>query len=462
MLGMSRRRKQFGAAEDVTLSVYLTKADGSGPATGLAGVELVVVKPSNALQALTTKLFTEVNAAGLPGVYDITVPSAEWAELGSHQGKVHPHDATVLDPEPFEFERVAGTVARASFGTTDTVTISVYLTKADGSGPATGLAGVELVVVKPSNALQILTTKFFTQVDITDLPGVYEIAVPAGEWAEFGIYQAGVDPHDPTVLPPEPFEFQRSSTPPAPDTSTQVISLHGDPVGIATGGASGTGGPSGLGVASTGILGDLTDGEQIGSLEALTRALTEHLRASGDLVALIGGPARVKNEWPAPNIKLVYPTITVLPGSQSFEWMQPVERIVSIEGPSATAYYAIGNVTLPLQIDLWTENKVQRRRLLKALELALFQDPDAGGFICVGMPYYYGETAVIFMDTPTILGDGPEMALQNEWRATIAMTAETEFVVPKQVALMAQIVLEGHVGTIPDTIPAELLEAFGG
>lgn len=421
MPGRSRRRKQFGAAEDVTLSVYLTRSDGSGPATGLTGVELVVVKPSNALQALTTKIFTEVNAANLAGVYDILVPAAEWAELGSHQGTVNPHDGTVLTPEPFQFERVAGTVPRASFGTFDAVTISVYLAKADGTGPATGLTGAELVAIKPSDTPQALTTKFFTQVNATDLPGVYEIAVPAGEWTEFGIYQGRVDPHDATVLPPDPFEFQRTSTPPTPDISTQI-----------------------------------------GSLAALTRATTEHLRASTALVALLGDAARVRNEWPGPNTTLVYPAITVIPGSQTFEWQQPVERLISSAGASALAYYAIGNVTLPLQIDVWAENKVQRRKLLQALELALFPDPDAGGFARVAMTYYYGETALIFMDSPTQHGDGPESTIQNEWRATVAVTAETEFVVPKQVALMAQIVLEGHVGTIPENIPAELLVAFGG
>jgi len=101
---------------------------------------------------------------------------------------------------------------RLQFGSQDAVEISVYLGKKDGTGGATGLAAVELIALKPSNGAKVtLTTKLFSQVNATDVPGVYEIKVPASEWPEFGVYQARVDPADATVDEPEPFTFERLS-----------------------------------------------------------------------------------------------------------------------------------------------------------------------------------------------------------------------------------------------------------
>jgi len=124
-------RLQFGSLDDIFLTVYATNVSTGAGLSGLTNVSIAIVRPDGTLFTPSISVLSEVNASVVPGVYEITLPNADFSVLGSNgygvfQYAINPNSASAAKMSAGSFERLSSVTTTSSapatrYGTVDRV-----------------------------------------------------------------------------------------------------------------------------------------------------------------------------------------------------------------------------------------------------------------------------------------------------------------------------------------------------
>jgi len=86
---------------------------------------------------------------------------------------------------------------------------------------------------------------------------------------------------------------------------------------------------------------------------------------------------KVLDVWPTPGAALPPYALAVLVGGEiNDEWWPPVRQSVTVgASPSGTVRYTYGRVTIPLQLEAWTQFAAKRDEFARAVHAALNRPP---------------------------------------------------------------------------------------
>lgn len=163
----------------------------------------------------------------------------------------------------------------------------------------------------------------------------------------------------------------------------------------------------------------------------------------------------VFNEWPEANYNLNMPSLTiVVAGRATLEKVPPYlfySEVIDEEVDPVPILdrYAIGEWTIPLQLDFWCRNQEERNIIHDAF-LAAFHgnaETDGAGLVLT-IPTYYGLKGS-FQVEDVLIDDSEEASQRNEWRVKIAVSASVKAVVEKTESAILETEI---VSDISDTV----------
>lgn len=237
---------------------------------------------------------------------------------------------------------------------------------------------------------------------------------------------------------------------------------------------------------------------------AIVRGLADYLRALPAVQAILAASSwpspdnapdgQVLEQWPDASRALRFPTISVTAGTASLEQHPPyLWRILMPSGadPLAVAsagaalsggavtpeglaamgavvpfppgidpatgpigYYALGDLTVPVQVDVWARTKFQREAVANVVVASLQPDPEWGSGLDLFLPDYHGEIASFdFQDDDR--PDSEPNATENHWRSIVTLQAGTKKIVAQNVSLMEVLRLRSQIGPQPSLVPQE-------
>lgn len=161
-------------------------------------------------------------------------------------------------------------------------------------------------------------------------------------------------------------------------------------------------------------------------------ALVDHLRAN---VPELGG--KVAKGWPDPEKEIPLPSASVSHGDADRIGHDAAEVLrVPVPGSAVLVdvTYAVGDYTVPVQIDLWA-TKQSARGEIGDLVRALFTDPEVGDDLRLVLDQYADQLATFQIEDWRDTNDA-DSAKRGEWRQTINLTLEVPEVSTKRQSLL--------------------------
>lgn len=135
-------------------------------------------------------------------------------------------------------------------------------------------------------------------------------------------------------------------------------------------------------------------------------------------------------EFPGPNLKLKYPSLTVTSGNPAFS---PLDPYLLSQGETdnhkASVKRVVGRYDLNMQLDFWARNKEERYILLEEFFVAFNSQVEPMG-LSLQLEDYHDLWCRFSMDGYT-LEDGEVSSQRGEWRARVAILANTMAVIEK-------------------------------
>lgn len=167
------------------------------------------------------------------------------------------------------------------------------------------------------------------------------------------------------------------------------------------------------------------------AVKAMIEALGVHLRAN------MPSLAQVIYDFPAPNVKLLYPSVSLISPNPLFTPTDPyILEQGSIVRNKATVAYVVGTWETSLQIDLWARDKVERSNLLEEFFLAINPEIKPMG-LSLQLSKYHDIWARFDM-TGNSLEDSEVSSQRAEWRAKINVLANTRAILEKSEYVMSE------------------------
>lgn len=154
-------------------------------------------------------------------------------------------------------------------------------------------------------------------------------------------------------------------------------------------------------------------------------------------------------EFPAPNVQLVYPSISIITGDPEFvPHSNPILlETGTIENNKARIKRIVGSYDFNLQLDLWCRDKFERFSMYEEF-FSAFNRVVAPMGLSLQMLDYHGVWCRY--DLTGYKTDDMEVSSQrSEWRATIGILANTRAVIETTEAIIETI--ENNL-TMPDNI----------
>jgi hypothetical protein len=157
---------------------------------------------------------------------------------------------------------------------------------------------------------------------------------------------------------------------------------------------------------------------------------------------------QVTYEWPAPNVQLKYPSLSIISGDPQFTpgMVRELSR-GTISGHKSNVKSIIGEYDFNLQLDFWCRDKVERSTLYEEFFWSFNPDSSAGG-LSLQMADYHGIWCRYDL-TGYKLSDAESSSQRAEWRLMINILANTSAVREKAEFVMETI--ENDLN-FPDTI----------
>lgn len=158
--------------------------------------------------------------------------------------------------------------------------------------------------------------------------------------------------------------------------------------------------------------------------------------------------------WPAPGQQLGDYTIAITaPGTPEVEYHAPlIESVTPGIAPAGTATYSFANVSVGMQLDVFTKTEATRDDLVEAVDRAinvpavkslnvttLFPMLEGDGGLVIVIPELLGMTFDFNFDATATLYDDSDSVQQGEWRATWTGTADGYLATREQVVLLQSI-----------------------
>jgi len=165
-------------------------------------------------------------------------------------------------------------------------------------------------------------------------------------------------------------------------------------------------------------------------IESVTKELLERL--GKHLQSNVGKLAQVIYEWPAANVALKYPSLSIITkGEPRYENLAPY--VWENEAPNASnktaVKYVVGAYEWPLQLDLWTKSKEDRHEYYQKLFLAFNTNLDAPGINATMENYHDAIARYDFIGFQ--YQDDEISAQRTEWRVTMNVLAQCKAIVTK-------------------------------
>lgn len=167
-------------------------------------------------------------------------------------------------------------------------------------------------------------------------------------------------------------------------------------------------------------------------LKAVIEALGIHLKENMPRLK------QVIYEFPAPGVKLLYPTLSIIhEGNPLFTNLQPYElEKGAIANHKAPVQYVVGQYELRLQLDLWCGNKEERYRMYDEFFQAFNKDINPMGLSLKLSKYHNLWTRFdqVGQDFP----DNQEASQTSEWRARVSILAHCKAVLGKVESIITE------------------------
>lgn len=157
---------------------------------------------------------------------------------------------------------------------------------------------------------------------------------------------------------------------------------------------------------------------------------------------------QVLYEFPAANVNLKYPSLSIVPGNPQFT---PTAPYLLSQGPvvdhQTTIKTIMGSYDLNLQLDLWTRDKIERFKLQEQFFAAFNPNPSCAG-LSLQMADYHNLWCRYDYNGYN-QSDGEPGAQRAEWRQSILIVANTRAVVEQTIEAIETI--ENSL-SLPDNI----------
>lgn len=171
------------------------------------------------------------------------------------------------------------------------------------------------------------------------------------------------------------------------------------------------------------------------ALAALKASLLAHLDTPlADGSDYPGALAKLFDDWPEPDERLEYPSISIDDPFQGL-WVghypkelkltQPVDP----SDPNLTALWSVGTITMPFQIDVWARSSSKRAAVMESIRKSLRSPVPDGGQVRVAMTDLFGVIASYRIASTGFDADTPADVLGRVWRGEIIVEASCSDVV---------------------------------
>lgn len=157
-------------------------------------------------------------------------------------------------------------------------------------------------------------------------------------------------------------------------------------------------------------------------------------RLAKHLQAYVPGLTQVNDEWPAANVALKYPVITLLTKQPKYDPFSPYpvtkhDTEAELENIKNEVKYVVGAWEWPIQLDLWCSTKAQRNEFFEKVHKAFHRNMSAPG-ITATMENYHN--ALARYDLAGFQYQDEEISAQRtEWRVTMDVLAQCKAIVSK-------------------------------
>lgn len=163
--------------------------------------------------------------------------------------------------------------------------------------------------------------------------------------------------------------------------------------------------------------------------EYVTKEIVERL---GKHIAAHVNLAKILYEWPAANVALTYPSLSIItkanPRFENFSPYEWVSETPNSQNKMATKY-VVGHYEWPLQLDLWTKTKEQRHEFYQKIFAAFMLDISAPGITATMANYHDALARYDFVGFQ--YQDEEISAQRSEWRVTMDVLAQCKAIVSK-------------------------------
>lgn len=186
-------------------------------------------------------------------------------------------------------------------------------------------------------------------------------------------------------------------------------------------------------------------------LGAAVDTLATHLATSIPTVAA------VLRSFPDPAVDIAYPSISIQPSGPVARLNHP-ELIKQVDGVAghADAYYRIGKLEAPLQLDIWARSATERGDVQDKLISALHAQVSiwTGNYpayrnnttLCLAMANYHSLIATYGLDGIQWV-DSEDSAARREFRSIFNVTAEADIVIVRDEVKMTLLDIDWRSGT---------------
>lgn len=164
---------------------------------------------------------------------------------------------------------------------------------------------------------------------------------------------------------------------------------------------------------------------------ALVKAL------AANLLSNVTGIQAVNAEWPAANVPLNMPCITILVTSSTLD--THTDEILStgtVTANQATVKYIVGEWDIAIELQLWAKSKQERQDFYDKIFNALNPDIIPMG-LRIALTDYHGEYASLVM-TRSDYPDSEETTQRQEWRCIFTILANVNAIRSKTEYIMTQ------------------------
>ncbi len=167
-------------------------------------------------------------------------------------------------------------------------------------------------------------------------------------------------------------------------------------------------------------------------VSAVVRELARYLRQTTPHPGLEGERtgalcSKILESFPSPEEQLAYPTISIHAADAVIRPHEPKHiRVLSEVDAQAKSLWAVANLTVPLQLDVFVNVKSQRRKVLSALRRDLRREILDGitSITTLTLTEYDNEPARYRVAGGGDFGDSGFAASREEWRSVLTVEAD--------------------------------------